>query len=547
MTVAERIADRARQEGLDRYFGLPGSGALMDLMDAGRRAGLDLVLTGHESSAAITAAYYGYLRGGAGLAIGIKGPGAGNLAGGAVNAFFERMPVVCLCERTPDGGRADIAQRCDQEPLFAPVAKAALEIDAAGDPGAAIDAAFAAAAAGRPGPALLQWPSDLGQADAGSGRTERPAARLGGPPPDQAALARAARLAGGWRRPVVILGPDIARAGAGGAVRALIDRMRPAVLLGFHARGLIPEDDPRFAGVFMALPGSNVLANRILAESDGALLIGVDGLAVEGAWDTGGGPPTCELVALPEFETVSPSPAARVDGDLGASLAALTAALPTRTDPGFPPERVAAIRAEVLTRCFTRPPDARLAAQDVVAVARELLPEDGILVSETGIFILMLDHLWPVTRPDTFFGTGGGRTMGLTVPAALGAKLARPDTPVIGIGGDGSLLMRLGELETFARTGAAVPLVIVNDQAHGTIRSRQKTRGLAPYSLQFAPVDYAAVARAGGLRGATVYDPDALRRELAAALDADVATLIDVRVDPQPYQDSFGPTVGVLS
>ena len=67
MNIAERIADRARQEGLEFYFGLPGSGALMDLMEAGRHAGLDLVLMGHESSAAITAAYYGHLRGGAGL------------------------------------------------------------------------------------------------------------------------------------------------------------------------------------------------------------------------------------------------------------------------------------------------------------------------------------------------------------------------------------------------------------------------------------------------------------------------------------------------
>ena len=546
MTIAERIADRARQEGLELYFGLPGSGALMDLMEAGRHVGLDLVLMGHESSAAITAAYYGYLRGGAGLAIGIKGAGAGNLAAGAVNAFFERMPVVCLCERMGSGARADMSQVCVQEPLFAPVSNATLEIDAAGDPGRTIDAAFAAATAGRPGPALLQWPSDQTQADAGSGPTGRPEPRLGGPAPDGAAIARAARLVGGWRRPAVILGPDIALAGASGAVRALIDRMRPAVLHGFHARGMIPEDDPRFAGVFMAFPGPNILANRILAEADGALLIGVDGLSVEGRWDTALGVPTCELAARPDFEIVSPA-AVRVDGDLAASLPALTAALPAQTGEGFPTERVAAIRADILARCFARPPDARLAAQDAVQIARELLPEDGIMVSETGVFIVMLDHLWPVTRPDTFFGSGGGRTMGLTVPAALGAKLARPETPVLGIGGDGSLLMRLGELETFARTGAAVPLVIINDQAHGTIRSRQKTRGLDPYSLQFAPVDYAAIARASGLRGATVYDPETLRRELAAALAADVATLIDVRVDPQPYQDSFGPTIGVLS
>lgn len=546
MTTAQRIADRARQEGLEFYFGLPGSGALMDLMEAGRHIGLDLVLMGHESSAAITAAYYGYLRGGVGLSIGIKGAGAGNLVGGAVNVFFERMPVVCLCERTPRGSRIDISQHFEQEPLFTPVSKTTLEIEEAGDPGSTIDAAFVAAVTGRPGPALLQWPSDLGQIDAGSDPTDRPTIRLGGPAPEEAALARAARLISSWRRPVIILGPDIARAKATEVVPALIERLRPAVLLGFHARGILREDDPRFAGVYMALPGPNVLSNLILAEADGVLLIGVDGLSVEGNWDAESDLPTCELTALPEFETVSPSPTARVDGDLAVSLPALIKALPAPTAEGFPTDRIAAIRSTVIKRYFTRPPKARLAAQDVLTIARELLPEEGILVSETGIFILMLDHLWPVTRPDTYFGSGGGRTMGLTIPAALGAKLACPSTPVIGIGGDGSLLMRLGELETFARTGAAVPLLIINDQAHGTIRSRQKTRGLPPYSLQFEPVNYAAIARASGLNGVTVQDPETLRRELSSALAADVATLIDVRVDPQPYQDSFGPTVGVL-
>lgn len=353
MTVAERVADRARQEGLPLYFGLPGSGVLMDLMDAGRHVELDLVMMGHESSAAITAAYYGYLSGGAGLAIGIKGPGAGNLAGGAVNAFFERMPVVCLCEKISSGGRTEFPQNCAQEPLFAPVVKASMEINAAVDPGLTIDAAFAAATHGRPGPTLLQWPADLGQVDAITSPTERPIPRLAGPTPDQASVARAARIVSNWRRPVIIIGSDIAHADAAGMLPELIERLRPAVLLGLHARGIIREDDPRFAGVYAALPESNVLANRILAEADGVLLIGVDGLAVDGTWDAKLDLPTCELTALPGSETVSPAPAARVDGDLSSSLPALTAALPAQVGDGFPTERVASIRAEVIKRFFS--------------------------------------------------------------------------------------------------------------------------------------------------------------------------------------------------
>ena len=134
--------------------------------------------------------------------------------------------------------------------------------------------------------------------------------------------------------------------------------------------------------------------------------------------------------------------------------------------------------------------------------------------------------------------------MGLMMPAILGAKLAQPELPMVGIGADGSTLMRLGELEAFARTGVAVPLVIINDQALGTMKARQKARSMPDYALDLVGVDFAAVATACGLRGVTVDSPEDFEKSFTEALEADRTTLIDVRVDPQFYQDSFGPTIG---
>ena len=148
--------------------------------------------------------------------------------------------------------------------------------------------------------------------------------------------------------------------------------------------------------------------------------------------------------------------------------------------------------------------------------------------------------------PGTYYATSGGRSMGLMIPGLLGAKLAAPERPMLGLGADGSLLMRLGELEVLARTGVAAPLVIVNDQALGTIKWRQHAAGLPSYGLDFHPVDYAAVAEACGLRGVRVDTPEALRRELRAAMGAERSTLIDARVDRDAYFESFGPTIGVL-
>jgi len=136
--------------------------------------------------------------------------------------------------------------------------------------------------------------------------------------------------------------------------------------------------------------------------------------------------------------------------------------------------------------------------------------------------------------------------MGLMIPAALGAKLARPDLPMIGIGADGSTLMRLGELETFARTGVAMPLIIINDHALGTMKSRQKSRGMVDFGLDLQPVNFAQIAQAVGLNGVVVDAPDQFETALSSALREDVTTVIDARVDPQPYWDSFGPSIGVI-
>ena len=107
--------------------------------------------------------------------------------------------------------------------------------------------------------------------------------------------------------------------------------------------------------------------------------------------------------------------------------------------------------------------------------------------------------------------------------------------------------MRLGELEVIARTGISIPLIIINDRALGTMKSRQHSRKLPDFGLDLHPVDFSAVAKACGLQGATVKSPEAFRQELRLALQADRTTLIDARIDPAAYHESFGPTIGVLN
>ena len=539
MQVSELIVREARERGLNHYFGIPGGGLPLDIMDWGRRLGLDFVAVAHESSAAIMAAYYGLMRETAGLALAVRGVGAGNLAGGAVNAHFERVPVVCCCESSPlSTGHLELVCQCSHGKLFDAVVKSqhTLSVDTARE---SLRSAFFQAFDGRPGPVLLDVPTDLANASV-PGRALDP---LEAPPPalpDESQLRVLKDLLSESGRPVFLAGQDVIRAGACNALRALVEAVGAAVLVQMDAHGVFPESHPLWAGTFVGHQIPNTVEGELAPQADLALLVGCDSLTSDKKWDSAA--PACELAQRAEYESLAARPLHRIDGDLTVSLNRL---LPSSPRAGFPPADVRKTRESVL-RHFRRPGSARLAAQDIIEITRTQMPNDGLLVSETGIFILMLHHLYPVDRPGSHLCTAGGRTMGLMLPAILGAKLAQPDRTMIGIGADGSTLMRLGELEVFARTGVRVPLVILNDHALGTMKSRQQSRGMEDYGLDLHPIDLAAVARASGLAGVVVRTPEEYERELKKALVADTTTLIDARVDPQAYQDSFAATIGIV-
>jgi acetolactate synthase-1/2/3 large subunit len=537
MTIAELIIAEARSRGIKHFFGLPGGGSPLDMIEAGRQQQVQFVSVAHESSAGIAAGTYGWVKNTPGLAMGVKGVGAGNLAGGAINAYFERVPLVCLCERSPlSVTQREMVQHCRHDGMFSSVTKYHGTLEAATAPKVVRDAVFHAMD-GRPGPSLMDLPSDLGRAECGAPMALQ-SSESRAISPDDANLLAVKRFIEAHPKLAIIAGADCLRAGALGELREFVETIGGAVLVNMDARGVFAESHPRWAGVLMGLYAPNLIESEVFSRVDGVLLIGADSMMTHVPWKN---PlPTCEIVARPEYETLSPNPVARVNGDLKSILKQLT----SQRRAGVPEADIAQARKTIL-RFFQRPPEAKLAAQDVLAITRKILPSDGILLSETGAFVCMLEHLWPVDRPGTFLGTSGGRSMGLTVPALLGAKLAKPEVPMIGLGADGSLLMRLGELELFSRFKVAAPLVIVNDQALGTMKSRQKARGLPDCALDLHPVDFAAIARACGLRGVMVDTPDAFERELRTAMTAPQATLIDARVDAKAYQDSFGPTIGL--
>ena len=535
-SVPDVIMDHAHAEGLRHFFGLPSSGVLLHLLDSGRRKGVEFVASASESSGAISAAYYGYFKGCAGMALAIQGTGAGNMLSGAVNISFERKPVVCISECPADDDFGDWGQQGDHPAMFQSTAKCCLRVSEHNASQVIYDA-FKSAGEPRLGPVLVELPRNLGNANTTADVIVPP--RISPQPPSQGKMQEACDLLSSFQKPVIIAGDDVRREGVSKELHALANSRQAAVLLTMDGRGILSEKDPRFGCVYTGTAPPHTLFRSFLQEADGVLVVGADGRMKEAQWDID--LPVCELLTDRVFPALSGSPQLRLDGLLRPTIEKLLA---IGNSTGFSESRIAELRASVQSR-FNRPASAQFTANDVIEITREQLPAEGLLFAETGVIQTMLEKLWPVTTPNTFFGSTVGRTMGLTIPALLGARLARPHHPMVGFTTDGSALMRLGDLECYARVGAAVPLVILNDGCLGTIRAQQKFKSIPNYGLDLRMVDFAQIACAVGLQGVTVNTPEEFRAALKKAWTSETATVIDARVDPQAYQDSMMPMTGM--
>ena len=399
MTIAELIMEDARSRNLRHFFGIPGGGSPLDLMEAGRSLGVDFVSVNHESSAAIMAAYYGLMKDTAGLALTIRGVGAANLVGGAANIHFERAPMVAVCETCPPATAGyEMVQHCDQLSLFSGIERYRQTLSTENAPLAVQEASYHATE-GRPGPALLNFPADLGSAECGSPLPPR--AHAPAPPAPEHEIAACRELLSKWRRPVVIAGADVVRDGATGELLSLVEKLGAAVLVTMEARGVFPESHDRWAGVFVGIYSPGIIESRVFEKADGVLLLGVDALMTHGPWRCD--LPTAEVLSRPEYRPLSRQPKVRVNGNLKSVLPALA----PQECSGFHSREVQALRQEVLP-AFKRPGQAKLAAQDIIEICRKVLPSDGILISETGVFICMLEHLWQAEQPGTYYGTSEG-------------------------------------------------------------------------------------------------------------------------------------------
>src|SRR6266851_493328 len=486
-----------RAEGADLVFGYPG-GAIMPLYDALDGSGVRHILTRHEQGAVFAAEGYARATGKVGVAIATSGPGATNLVTGIADAKMDSVPLVCITGqvRTALIG-TDAFQETDVFGLTLALTKWSRLVRTIEEIPAVIAEGFHWARSGRPGPVMLDIPTDVLKAKmefAGPVKFTphpKPADIHGESTFGETLIA----LLDQAKKPVALVGAGAKLSGAISDLRRLLDHLRIPTFATVHGLGAVPPEAPYYLGM-VGMHGTRA-ANTALNETD---LLLVFGARLD---DRVTGDPTrfAPQAKIVHFE-IDPAQLDRVRacelpviGNLADTIPALHAELRRASLPDWSGWRAVACgeeRAEL---------DPRGLAQPTIRFLDELfsrLPQDSVVIADVGQHQMWAAQRYRSSSPRGFITSGGLGAMGFALPAAVGVQLAKPDATVLCVSGDGGFQMNIQELATVHRLGLPLKLVIVDNKYLGMVRQWQQLfyqRNYAETDLSDNP-DFVEIAKA---------------------------------------------------
>lgn len=527
MNNADLIVATLKAAGIERGFGIP-SGNVLPLMEAMRQGDLDFVLTAHEGSAGFAADVTGRMTGAPGLCIATLGPGATNLATGVGCAFLDRSPLIAItCNLNADQLGRRMQMWIDHHALFKPITKATFQLKP-GSIAETLRQAIRIAMSEPQGPVHLDLPEDVALAPAreavpAMATISRPAAA------SDASVARAAELIASAKRPVVIIGSSAMRMANPERLRDMIERHRLPFATTTMAKGMIDEDHPLSLGVIER--ACRQMQRKFLRSADLIVGLGYDTVEVEyEAWIS-----DVPLLHV-DIEQADVAPrvkvAHEVTGNLDTSLARL-AALPARGNtwtPSMLSEHRRAYQAAL------RPKSNEFTAHAAIDAVRRALPREGVLAFDVGAHTHQIASQWTAHAPRTFQITNGWSSMGFGLPAAIAAKLARPDLPVVCLLGDGCFQMTCGEVATAKRMGLTLPIVVLDDRWLALIKVKQIRRQFPLYGTELQADDYGEPPQHYfGVPAVGVRTAQALEAAVKTALANGGPTVIEAVVNSDHY------------
>jgi len=532
---ADLLVANLERQGVSHVFGIPG--AKVDaVFEALRNSPIELVVCRHEQNAAFIAQGMGRLTGKAGVCLVTSGPGCGNLVTGFATATSEGAPVVGFGGAVPRKDLLKLAhQSLDTVSLFKPVTRFSAQVDTPDTIGEVVANAFRAAESGRRGAAFVSLPQDVtfGPAEGD------PVTPVSPPQPGRAAreaIDEAVALIRKAENPVLMLGMMASRPRAAAAIRRLIGTIALPVVSTFQANGVVPRQNLASFGGRVGL-FHNQPADRLLDAADLVITVGFNPIEYDPVlWNAGRDREIVHIDSvLADFDT-SYAPAVEVFGDIAASLDEIGQAL--YGIAVTPNPLIGAVRAELEAM---RADGASKTGMPVhpLRIVRELealMSDDIVMALDMGSFHIWIARYLYAFVPEQFLISNGQQTLGVALPWAIAACLARPDKTVLSVSGDGGFHFSSQELETAVRLNCNLTHLIWTDGGYNMVEFQEEMKYGHSAGVAFGPIDTVKFAEAHGATGFRITDPGEIGPTLKKALDIPGPVLIDIPVD---YRDNL--------
>jgi acetolactate synthase-1/2/3 large subunit len=542
LTGAQALIKSLEMEQVEVMFGLPG-GAILPVYDPLIDSSIRHILVRHEQGAGHMASGYAHATGRPGVAMVTSGPAATNIVTPLCDAYMDSVPIVVITGQVPYAViGTDAFQECDTVGITMPVTKHNWLISDAQDIPRVVREAFHVATTGRPGPVLIDLPKDVANAPMDWYWPEK--VDLPGYKPNVKGhpkqIKDAARVIQESQRPVIYAGGGVLKAGASKALRELAEVTGIPVVTTLMGRGGIPDEHPLCLG----MPGmhGNYTAVTSMQRSDLLIALGarfddrVTGKVATFA-------PNAKVIHV----DIDPAELGKVRhadvpivGDVRSVIEELTKAVKAEHTKHERPDiaqwltQIRSWQADYPLK-YTQEEGGPLKPQYVIERLRENTPDDCILVSGVGQHQMWASQLWKFKHPNTWINSGGLGTMGYAVPAAVGAKVGRPDRMVWAVDGDGCFQMTAQELVTASAERIPVKIAILNNAYLGMVRQWQELFYEERYSeVYLSPdlPDYVKWAEAMGCVGMRVDTADDVVTTIEKANEIDDRpVVIDFRTD----------------
>ncbi|HET6730110.1 MAG: biosynthetic-type acetolactate synthase large subunit [Nitrososphaeraceae archaeon] len=540
MLGAEALIKALEKEGVDVVFGLPG-GANLPIYDALVDANLRHILVRHEQSAAHMADGYARIKRKAGVCFATSGPGATNLITGIATAYADSSPMIAVTGQVPLAmiGK-DAFQETDIIGVANPCTKYAFQPRAAAEIPETVKKAFYISESGRPGPVLIDIPKDVQQAREEVAFPNLIKVRGYNPivDADLSQLERAVQAMMKAEKPIIMAGGGVILSGAFSELQALAELLMAPVVTTFKGKGSFPENHALAMGP-IGMHG-HAEANKIIIEADCIIAVGArfSDRSVGRFDEFGKGMTIIHLDVDPAEIGKNKAADIAVVGDVKSSLRTAVKMLTKYKivkraidDPWLKRRKELIDYYADSIKDYPR----ELTAKKALKKLRELLPHNAIVTTEVGQCQMWASLHFDVIAPGTFFSSTGLGTMGFGFPASIGAKAAKPRSIVVDIAGDGSFNMTENSLAVSVLDKLPVIVFLMNNYMLGMVAQWQRTFYKRRYSgvhQQNCP-DYAKIAEAYGAQGIRAQTMEELDKALKKAMNTDVASVIDISIDPE--------------